>query len=118
MSTWRLKRTRQCKKCPWRVDVDPHDIPNGYCENKHRQLASTIADGNDLIGQLRRPEIKVMACHETKDAHCVGWMMNQLGPGNNIVLRLKMRSCENAGQIKLIGEQHASFEDTLPNSTA
>ena len=43
MTTWKLKRVVQCKKCPWRVDVDPHDIPNGYSETKHRALETTIA---------------------------------------------------------------------------
>jgi len=48
------------------------------------------------------------------DAHCVGWLMNQLGPGNNIPLRLSVLSCENLKQVRLVGEQHETFEDTLP----
>ena len=55
-----------------------------------------------------------MACHETHDAHCIGWLMHQINQGNNIGLRLHMMKCENAGDIKLIGEQHETFEDTLP----
>ena len=108
--TWRLKRTTQCVKCPWRVEVDPHDIPNGYCEDKHRALKDTIAgpDGN-FLGSLR-----AMACHETHDAHCIGWLVNQIGPGNNIGLRIRMMSCENASAITLRGEQHETFEETLP----
>lgn len=110
--SWRLKRTRQCKKCPWRLDVDPHDIPNGYCEEKHANLGSTIANESSLFSN--RP-MRVMACHETDNAHCVGWLMNQLGPGNNIPMRMKMSSCENASEIKLMGDQHERFEDTLPD---
>jgi hypothetical protein len=109
---WKLKRTAQCAKCPWRKDVDPHDIPNGYCETKHRNLSSTIAKPGDLAGAFGT--LNVMACHETEDAHCVGWLMNQLGPGNNIGLRLRMMTCENANKIRLVGEQHETFEDTLP----
>lgn len=107
--TWKLKRVTQCAKCPWRIDVDPHDIPNGYSEEKHRALESTIARPGDfhLSGSA-------MACHETDDAHCIGWLVNQLGPGNNIGLRLRMMSCENAQLIKLHGPQHECFEDTLP----
>jgi hypothetical protein len=108
--TWKLRRTMQCKKCPWLVGVDPHDIPNGYSEAKHRGLRSTIA--NYPFESIRQSS--VMACHETGDAHCVGWLMNQLGPGNNIGLRLRMMHCENAGAIKLRGPQHETFEDTLP----
>jgi hypothetical protein len=55
-----------------------------------------------------------MACHETHEAHCVGWLYNQLGVGNNILLRIKMRGCENISKLKVIGEQHDRFEDTLP----
>lgn len=113
MAAWKLKRTAQCAKCPWRVDVDPHDIPGGYCETKHQGLASTIAKPGDLSA-LAGGSLKVMACHETDDAHCVGWLANQLGPGNNIGLRMQMMSCENVSNIRLVGEQHETFEDTLP----
>ncbi|SFC84355.1 hypothetical protein SAMN05428997_112101 [Bosea sp. CRIB-10] len=40
--------------------------------------------------------------------------MNQLGPGNNIPLRLQVRDCENIGAVMLDGLQHERFEDTLP----
>jgi hypothetical protein len=108
MTAWRLKRTRQCLKCPWRVETDPYDIPNGYDVEKHRALRSTIAEPGDWTHS------HVMACHETAEAHCIGWLVNQLGPGNNIALRLRIRSCTNAHAIQLRGEQHETFEDTLP----
>lgn len=107
---WKLKRTMQCEKCPWRVETDPHEIPDGYCETKHRALKSTIA----RPGSLNFGQTNAMACHETDDAHCIGWLMNQLGPGNNIGLRMRMMTCENARGIRLRGEQHECFEDTLP----
>jgi len=115
---WKLKRTAQCKACPWRKDVVPaRDIPGGYCETKHQNLAGTIAKG-DVLEQLAAHAAsdveRVMACHESHDAHCVGWLANQLGPGNNIMLRLRMRSCTNANKLRLVGEQHERFEDTLP----
>jgi len=110
---WKLKRTTQCAKCPWRKDVNPHEIPNGYSPDKHRALKSTIARPADL-SCLAADHIHVMACHETHDAHCIGWLVHQLGPGNNIALRMSVRSCENIAQVKLIGEQHERFEDTLP----
>lgn len=113
MSTWRLKRTTQCAKCPWRVDVDPHDIPNGYSVKKHCALDGTIAKPGDF--NFGDP-LRVMACHETHDAHCIGWLVNQVGSGNNIGLRLSLRNCENARDIKLQGEQHKRFEDTLPEA--
>jgi hypothetical protein len=110
--TWKLKRLNQCDKCPWKVSTDPHDIPNGYSEEQHRDLACTIADP----GSLRFTD-RAMSCHEhppSDETHCVGWLMNQLGPGNNIGLRLQVMSCENIGLVKLDGPQHETFEETLP----
>lgn len=109
----RLKRTKQCAKCPWRKDVDPHDIPNGYCEVKHAALAGTIAKPSDLASVLSG-RLHIMGCHETHEAHCVGWLVNQMGPGNNIALRISMRDCENFSKVRTVGEQHETFEDTLP----
>lgn len=107
--TWKLKRTAQCSKCPWWVETDPYDIPNGYDVEKHRALKGTIAKPGSLQDTGR-----AMACHETDEAHCIGWLVNQLGPGNNIGLRMRMFTCENAKKIRLRGEQHETFEDTLP----
>lgn len=110
--SWRLKRVRQCAKCPWKVSTDPRDIPEGYSEEQHRALAATIAHPGALFGTG-----SAMACHEHPpgdEAHCVGWLMNQLGAGNNIPLRLQVRDCENIGAVLLDGAQHEWFEDTLP----
>ncbi len=111
--SWKLKRTKQCAKCPWRRDVNPREIPNGYSEEKHRALETTIAQPGDLSA-FALNTIRIMACHETHKTHCIGRLVNQLGVGNNIALRLDMSSCTNANKIKLIGEQHDCFEDTLP----
>lgn len=103
---------KQCDKCPWRVDVDPHEIPDGYCVEKHKALESTIARGLNFGGTLR-----VMACHESKAGHeiaCVGWLAHQLGPGNNIALRMQAISGHIDTDFELVGEQHKRFEDTLP----
>lgn len=112
MTGWKLRRTAQCSHCPWRVDVDPHDIPDGYSEAMHHALAATIAEP----GALPVPDapLHAMACHETDDAHCVGWLHHQLGKGNNLALRMRMVSCSNIGSLRLRGEQHPSFEATLP----
>ena len=115
MASFRLKRTIQCDKCPWKVDTNPHDIPDGYCETKHANLKSTIAEEGDF--NFGKP-LHAMACHHSKGndmEHCVGWVHNQLGVGNNIALRIRMMSCENIMDLKIIGEQHERFEDTLPN---
>lgn len=104
------KPRQQCAKCPWKVGVDPHEIPNGYCETKHANLRNTIADGSNIGGTLR-----IMACHETHKAPCVGWLANQLGRGNNIGLRLAVISGRVSANVRTVGEQHERFEDTLPD---
>ena len=110
---WKLKRTRQCEKCPWRVDVDPYDIPRGYSKELHQKLDCTIADPGQMFGSST-----AMACHESSkdnESHCVGWLVNQAGIGNNLGLRLSLFSCSNSKDIEVIGEQHQRFEDTLPD---
>jgi hypothetical protein len=112
---WKLGRLNQCAKCPWKVSTDPFEIPDGYGVDLHASLANTIAEPGAY-----RPNkaMHIFACHESpleQPAHCIGWLMNQLGPGNNIGLRLSMRNCENIQHVKLDGPQHACFEDTLPD---
>ncbi|MFX5393147.1 hypothetical protein ABTD32_19290, partial [Acinetobacter baumannii] len=62
-------------------------------------------------------EMHIFACHESpigEEAHCVGWLINQLGPGSNLPLRINMLACENLDLVQLVGPQHERFEDTLP----
>ena len=111
----RTKPRKQCAKCPWKVGVDPHDIPNGYCEGKHAALDSTIAAPASLAGL--GADLHMMACHETPEGvelPCVGWLHNQLGVGNNISLRLAAMSGQIDANVETVGEQHEQFEDTLP----
>ncbi len=113
----RLARTKQCAKCPWKKSTNPHDIPDGYCEVKHAALSKTIAQPGEI--NLSGP-LHIMACHHSfngREQHCIGWLYNQLGEGNNVALRLKMRGCENLGEMKVYGKQHAHFKDTLPHIT-
>lgn len=113
MSTWSLKRTKQCAKCPWKKKTDPETIPNGYSRAKHEGLSSTIAGEDGNLSSLGTGSIRIMACHETHSAHCVGWLNNQLGVGNNIPLRLSMLGCSNMDEMQTFGEQCESFEETL-----
>lgn len=113
---FKLHRTKQCAKCPWRISTNPNEIPHGYCELKHANLSSTIAKPGDL-SNLYAKTMNIMVCHHSKygqEEHCIGWLHNQLGIGNNIPLRIQMMQCENIGNIKVVGEQHEKFENTLP----
>lgn len=111
-------KRRQCEKCPWKVSVDPYDIPNGYCPQKHAALENTLADPGSLRG-LGGGDLHMMACHETiegKELPCVGWLAHQLGPGNNIALRMAAMTGQIDTNFELDGEQHERFEDTLPDN--
>lgn len=107
---------KQCAKCPWKVTTDPHDIPNGYCPTKHAKLDRTIARSTSSpFGTLH-----VMPCHHSsvgQELPCVGWLVNQLGPGNNIGLRLRAISGAIDANVRTVGPQHERFEDTLPKLT-
>jgi hypothetical protein len=108
---------RQCKKCPWKVGVDPRTIPDGYSETRHAALAETCQSGlASFVGPM-----KAMACHEYPpgaEKPCVGWLVNQLGPGNNIALRMAVRAGRIDADVKTVGPQHPTFDDTLPRSPA
>lgn len=106
-------RTRQCASCPWKKSTVPEkDIPDGYSKEKHAALKCTIADPEDL----RIQGLRWFACHETNQGEeqpCVGWVMNQLGPGNNIALRIQAMD-GRFRDFETVGPQHTRFEDTLP----
>ena len=105
---------KQCAKCPWKVTTDPHDIPDGYCVDKHKRLEDTIAEPGALRAS---PVLRVMACHEStprKELPCVGWLVHQIGAGNNIALRLAVFTKRIDANVETVGPQHERFEDTLP----
>lgn len=112
-------RKRQCKACPWKKSTVPdRDIPGGYCADKHRALRDTIAEPASLR-QMVTPSLRIMACHESNptDAYpCVGWLVHQLGPGNNLALRLMAASSGQFNGLQTIGPQHECIEDTLPEA--
>jgi len=110
---------RQCAKCPWRVSTDPREIPDGYSPDLHRGLSKTIAEPGSFAG-FGQP-MQVMACHHSapgREETCVGWLAHQLGPGNNIALRLMEIMGHLDTDIETIGPQHETFEDTLPRDEA
>jgi hypothetical protein len=111
------KPRSQCAKCPWKVTTDPNDIPNGYCWIKHKNLKGTIAETIAEPGVLPEGPLRVFSCHESpvgRELPCVGWLMNQLGPGNNLKLRLAVIQGRFDTNVVTVGEQHERFEDTLP----
>lgn len=103
-----MAKTRkvQCTACPWKKSTNPHtDIPGGYDPVKHAELIGCQSTG---FGST----IRAMACHESRvgaEYPCVGWVINQLGPGNNIPLRVLALSGEFEG-MRAVGPQHESLE--------
>ena len=104
---------RQCATCPWRISTVPdRDIPN-YDPELHVGLrAKTIRSGLGSLTSCGRQ----MACHYSKPGEefaCAGWIHNQVGPGNNISVRMAVAY----GQLpvpEVVGDQHETFDDTLP----
>jgi hypothetical protein len=104
---------RQCSKCPWRTSTDPNEIPGGYSAKRHAKLSRTIAEPGDI----RASPLRIMACHETpvgRERPCVGWLEHQLGPGNNIGLRIAAMMGRVDTNVETVGPQHERLEDTLP----
>ena len=110
----KLVRTKQCKGCPWKKSIDINTIPNGLDKDMlFKMIEGAKNSENSLV-----PSLRIMSCHHSNDKDnmiCIGWLHNQLGPGNNWMLRLKMRDCENISEIKVYGKQHEKFEDLIPD---
>lgn len=111
---------RQCRKCPWRLDVDPADIPDGFNYEVHRRLGDNVRQTSSQITSRKMP-LHVMACHETKEASpgekpCVGWLVNQLGPGGNLMLRIRAMRNDGFADVETVGPQRASYDEILPNA--
>jgi len=104
---------KQCAKCPWKRSTNPREIPDGYSAEKHAGLACTIA----APGGLGDESLRMMACHETPvgaELPCVGWLVQQLGPGNNLGLRLRVLLGRVDANVETVGPQHRRLQDTLP----
>ena len=102
---------KQCAKCPWKLGTDPDEIPGGYDPAKHKALRATIAEP----GRISGGPLRIMSCHEYpvgSERACVGWLAHQLGPGNNIALRIAARDMK-VGALDLEGPQCRSFDETL-----
>lgn len=104
----------QCKTCPWRKGASVSRIPR-YDRAKHDALADTIAKPGDLA-PLARGGVRMMSCHystEAREIPCAGWVENQLGPGNNLALRLYARRHPEIANVRTVGPQRERFEDTF-----
>jgi hypothetical protein len=88
------------------------DIPR-YSLKKHLNLAGTIAEPGVYCS---RGGVTMMTCHESPEGNeqpCVGWLVQQLGPGNNIGLRI-LALDGRFKNLKTVGPQHERFDQTLP----
>lgn len=105
-----MRRIKQCKACPWKKSTVPdRDIPGGYDAKKHRALIACQPQG------LLETKIRAMACHDSKlgaEYPCVGWLVNQLGPGNNIGLRMQAMD-GRFGELITEGEQYESVREMV-----
>ena len=92
--------------------MNPFDIPKGYDPTKHRALRCTIQEDPHKLQE----GLRLMSCHEYPvgaEKPCVGWLVNQLDR-NNLGLRLAVIRGRVDANVKVVGPQHETFEDTLP----
>lgn len=110
---------KQCKSCPWRKDADPdREIPGGYSRELHCKLRETVKTGPASLFAATLP---IMACHLTPtgaELPCVGWLVNQIGPGNNLGIRMAVALGKISGDVETIGPQHDTLEQTIPKGPA
>ena len=103
------KIVRQCKTCPWRVEVKPsRDVPN-YDPGIYDRMRASLRTGVESIAEKVRI---VMECHNGKrgsDRACAGWLHHQLGVGNNLGVRLAV-ICGRLPAPRVVGEQHEDLE--------
>lgn len=103
------KTAKQCKTCPWRVEVIPsRDVPN-YDPGIYGRMRGTMREG---LESMATAEQLIMECHNGKgqDRSCAGWLHHQLGVGGNIRVRIAVMT----GRLpapKVLGEQHEDLSD-------
>ena len=104
------KFVKQCKTCPWRVDVKPaRDVPS-FDPGIYDRMKASLRSGVESMAEKTRI---VMECHSGKRGSkipCAGWLHHQLGVGNNFAVRLSVIS----GRLpapKIAGEQHIDLDD-------
>ena len=114
--------TKQCKSCPWKKTCIPErDIKPWAGTEPYSRLKKVICEPGAFI-----PPKGYMMCHQvigkkpkvgpdqfTHGSPCVGWLINQLGPGNNLGLRL-LAMDGRFKTFRTVGPQHERFEDTIP----
>lgn len=121
--TFKLKRTVQCAKCPWRVTTNPFEIPHGYDLEKHRALACTIAQPGALTGNGR-----AMACQSRAARLIFLWLTKRpaLASAGLFLFKKKVKkglvycpACRYICNVKRIKEHekdHLSKHPGRPNS--
>lgn len=106
------KPRRQCRTCPWRADVDPTNIPEGHGRVDGRMLALSVADG---LESLANPNVINAECHAYPGTGlvCVGWLVHQLGPGQNFSVRMKVIKGRIDANVETVGPQRNLVDEML-----
>lgn len=64
----------QCKKCPWRKDVDPYEIPDGYSRNLHCGLAGASHQRNPVL-QVRNSAHNLAVVDNLQGLETLCWLL-------------------------------------------
>lgn len=99
---------KQCASCPWKTSIDPDALPGKYGHVRRDAVARASASGTRSL----RTDTPGMGCHVKRPGPvlpCVGWLVQQLGPGNNIGLRMQVAAGLVDGNVETVGPQRATL---------
>ncbi len=98
---------KQCASCPWKRSVDPDRLPGSYGHVDRDAVATHSAEGTRSL----RRDTPGMGCHVKRNAGlpCVGWLVQQLGPGNNIAMRIAVSIGQVDGNVETVGPQRTTL---------
>lgn len=89
----------QCASCPWKTSVDPDRLPGRY-GHVDRDAVARASNGPGMGCHVERPGPVLP---------CVGWLMQQLGPGNNVALRFSVIAGRVDANAQTVGPQRATL---------
>lgn len=98
----------QCASCPWKLSINPDALPANYGHVDRDAVVRASAEP----GSFRRPEGPPIGCHVVRPGPvlpCVGWLVQQLGPGNNLALRMKVIAGVVDDTVETVGPQRATL---------
>lgn len=101
---------KQCGNCPWKKSTKLEDIDckEGFDMDYYESVRDDYVACHDFDRSHKN-----MGCHKfpNDSQPCIGWLLHEAGPGNNIGIRLMLSCVDNANELETFGPQHKSIKD-------